>query len=363
MSLGTGERKDHSPIYCQIAEALRNKIFNSELAPLSRLPSEHVLCGLYEASRITIRSSLKKLETEGLIHRVNGKGTFVSKLKDKQRQVILVLDREPHEARHLHDLVMGALLRAQEDGFSVLISTCAQLRGFLEEALAKPFRQSGVVFLRCLEFRMADIAFAEKHGIPCLLEGTQRPKGCNWLAVDNEDAMRQIVDHLYGVGRRKFGIFNAELESPWSPFKERYDATLRRLAELGIPQKNISTVTLSANADMGSQPYALTSGFFKGGKSPDAVICVNDMIAVQVLKWIGDNRHKVSQKIAVTGFDDVDIAKYANPPLTTMRQNYYEVGGDAIRQLRSMMDDFDNRRVQIVRKLQLIIRKSTSTET
>ncbi len=350
-----GQRKDHSPLYCRIAESLRAKIFAGEYAPLARLPAEKVLGEIYDASRITIRSALKKMETEGLIHRVNGKGTFVAKLKGKQRQIVLVLEKAPGEARHLHELVMGALIKAQEDGFSLLVVTCTQFRGFMKEAIANPARQTGALLLRCREFHREDIVFAEKHGIPCLLEGGERLKGLNWMAIDNEGAIRQLVDHLHGLGRRRFGIFSEETPSAWSPFKERQAAARARLTALGVPDKDISSVTLHP----GDRPYDLTAAFFKGGKKPDALICVNDIIAVQALKWLADNGRHVPKEVAVTGFDDILPARFATPPLTTVCQNYYEAGAAAVAQLRSMMDDFDNKRVQIVRRLPLVIRAST----
>lgn len=351
--MSSGERRDHSPIYCQIAEELRGKIFSGEYAALSRLPAENVLGELHGASRITIRSALKKLETEGLIHRVNGKGTFVSELRGKQRQLILVLEKDPGETRHLHELVMGALVTAQEDGFSALVSTCAQFRGFLEEAVNSPVRQTGALLLRCREFRRDDIAFAEKHGIPCLLEGGERLPGLNYLAVDNEGAIRRLVDHLHSLGRRRFGVLTEETPH-WSPFKERHAAALSRLAELET--EDVLAAELRPNA----QFHELMAGLFKGANTPDALVCVNDILAVRALKWLADNGHKVPEEVAVTGFDDILPARFATPPLTTACQNYYEAGAAAAAQLRSMMDDSDNKRVQIVRKLPLAIRQSTT---
>ncbi len=359
MPFDVNGRKDHSPLYCQVAAALRGKICRGELPPMSKLPAEEELRGLYGASRVTIRSALKKLESEGLVHKVNGKGTFVARIAGKQRQIILVLENGPGVEHHLHGLVMGALAKAQEDGFSVLVSNRAQLRGFLEEAVECPSRQTGVLLLRCRELRQDDLDFAEKHGMPCLLEGCERLKGRNWLAVDNDEAMRQVVDHLHGLGRRRFGVFAAATPFAWSSFKERQAAALARLAELGIPKKEVVTVTLPAAADIAAAPYALTAEFFAKGRQPDALLCVNDVIAVQVLRWLGDQGFKVPGDVAVTGFDDILPAHYAHPPLTTVRQDYYAVGGEAVGQLRSLMDDFDNKRIRISRKLQLIVREST----
>lgn len=69
------------PLYSQIREVLRNHILNGTYAPLSRVPSESELGELFKVSRITIRQALNDLQKDGLIFRIPGKGTYVSKPK------------------------------------------------------------------------------------------------------------------------------------------------------------------------------------------------------------------------------------------------------------------------------------------
>ncbi|MDI3491362.1 MAG: GntR family transcriptional regulator [Thauera sp.] len=67
------------PFYAQIRDLLRRQILNGELAANQRLPSENKMLELFGVSRITVRQAFQELEDEGLIVRVHGKGTFVSK--------------------------------------------------------------------------------------------------------------------------------------------------------------------------------------------------------------------------------------------------------------------------------------------
>ncbi|AFT86368.1 GntR family transcriptional regulator [Paraburkholderia phenoliruptrix] len=69
------------PLYAQIKDTLRERILDGTYAPLSRMPSEHELCGLFDVSRITVRQALGDLQKEGLLFKLHGKGTFVSKPK------------------------------------------------------------------------------------------------------------------------------------------------------------------------------------------------------------------------------------------------------------------------------------------
>lgn len=69
------------PLYAQIKEALRSRILEGHYKPHEQLPSESELIAAYGVSRITVRQALSDLQNEGLIFRVHGKGSFVSKPK------------------------------------------------------------------------------------------------------------------------------------------------------------------------------------------------------------------------------------------------------------------------------------------
>ncbi|MCR4466401.1 GntR family transcriptional regulator [Burkholderia sp. SCN-KJ] len=70
-----------APLYVQIKDTLRTRILDGTYAPHSRMPSEHELCAMFDVSRITVRQALGDLQKEGLLFKLHGKGTFVSKPK------------------------------------------------------------------------------------------------------------------------------------------------------------------------------------------------------------------------------------------------------------------------------------------
>lgn len=69
------------PLYVQIKETLRARILDGTYAPHSQMPSEYELCATFGVSRITVRQALGDLQKEGLVFKLHGKGTFVSKPK------------------------------------------------------------------------------------------------------------------------------------------------------------------------------------------------------------------------------------------------------------------------------------------
>ncbi len=69
------------PLHNQLRTVLRNRILDGSYPPLSRMPSENELGVYFKVSRITVRQALSDLQREGLIFKIHGKGTFVSRPK------------------------------------------------------------------------------------------------------------------------------------------------------------------------------------------------------------------------------------------------------------------------------------------
>ncbi|WP_052162583.1 GntR family transcriptional regulator [Aquabacterium sp. NJ1] len=70
-----------APLYAQIKEHLRERILDGTYKPHEQMPSESEMIASFGVSRITVRQALNDLQNEGLIFRIHGKGTFVSKPK------------------------------------------------------------------------------------------------------------------------------------------------------------------------------------------------------------------------------------------------------------------------------------------
>ena len=74
------DRTNPTPLYEQIRIALRDQILAGDFRPGAQLPTERALCDQYEVSRITVIKALSDLERDGLIRRVQGKGSIVKSL-------------------------------------------------------------------------------------------------------------------------------------------------------------------------------------------------------------------------------------------------------------------------------------------
>ncbi|USJ28413.1 GntR family transcriptional regulator [Ensifer adhaerens] len=93
---------DDTPLYIQVADELRHKILNGEFAANDPLPSEAEMINALDVSRVTVRQAISLLSEEGLLERIQGKGSFVKALAVEQnflglREYRRDLRRQGHE--------------------------------------------------------------------------------------------------------------------------------------------------------------------------------------------------------------------------------------------------------------------------
>lgn len=81
------DRASPLPFYYQLKQILLTDLKDRQLPPGERLPGDHELCQTYDVSRTVVRQALAELETEGVIERVKGRGTFVAPQRTSERLV------------------------------------------------------------------------------------------------------------------------------------------------------------------------------------------------------------------------------------------------------------------------------------
>lgn len=90
---------------------------------------------------------------------------------------------------------------------------------------------------------------------------------------------------------------------------------------------------------------------------PDAVMCANDEVAVGLLRAFAEAGVSVPGDVSVAGFDDVPIAAYAGPGLTTVRQDFADLGRCALEAVSRALDE--DSVDTYVRPTRLVVRGST----
>lgn len=354
------DHKSFKPVYYQIAEDLKKQISKGMLPDGGRLPTEEQLCIQFNVSRNTIRGALRKLENEGFLGRTRGKGTFVNAPKEKIRHLVIVSGLPPEGHRTIQELLAGAMGMAQAKGMRVSLVADSQLDELVESAKMSTEYKTCILFLRDKSLTPEKVSKVEKAGLPYLIEGDMHFPDSNYLDVDNRDAMKQVIDHLYGLGHRKIALY-AISDRNNCHHDERVEAAIEHLSKLGIQHNTfIVRVAYESEIQVRSEAFRNCEKFFTDPSvSPTAIVCTSDTLAAMLLRWMNRNPAAVSHPVAVTGFDNREYCEFVDPPLSSVNLDYHRLGKEAVLLLSEMMDDFRGRRVQVRAKMNLILREST----
>ena len=95
-------------------------------------------------------------------------------------------------------------------------------------------------------------------------------------------------------------------------------------------------------------------------RRPTAVVCSNDWTAIGALHAIDAARLRVPHHISIVGFDDIPLASYTRPPLTTVRMSAAEIGSAAFDALFHLIDGKDRKGTLLHVPTKLIVRESTA---
>ncbi|SDY19470.1 transcriptional regulator, LacI family [Lysobacter sp. yr284] len=152
------------------------------------------------------------------------------------------------------------------------------------------------------------------------------------LNVDNYGGAQAMVEYLVGAGHRRIAF----IAGPEDNFdaNERLRGYREALARL-LPDAR--EWVLPGRFDEASG-HAAGSALLAAHERPDAVFAANDMMALGCLFGLVHGGLRVPGDIAVTGFDDIPLARYVHPALTTMRVNIAELGARAARMLLARLN-------------------------
>lgn len=189
----------------------------------------------------------------------------------------------------------------------------------------------GLTGLICSGFRLSDpyVAQMNELDIPCVsidLE-TGSPSVLE-VTIDNVQAAEDAVSFLIRNGRREIALITGSEEIEVASLRTRgYQNALRRAGYPVLPHR---LVNAEFDQDLA---YQRARRLLREDPAVDAIFCASDMMAVGVCHAVEDMGKTVGGDVFVVGFDDMPIAKYLYGGLTTVHQDFYNMGYTAGRLL------------------------------
>jgi LacI family transcriptional regulator len=160
--------------------------------------------------------------------------------------------------------------------------------------------------------------------------------------------------HLIELGHKRIACIAGP--SSITPSAERITGYRRALEEAGISYDENLVLRGDYHAQSGLE---ITHSILKMNPRPTAIFALNDLMALGALRAAAEADCSVPDDLAVVGYDDLEIARFTNPPLTTISQPKKAIGAQAINLLVDRISHKSLPPSRLVLPPELVIRRST----
>ncbi|CUH68908.1 HTH-type transcriptional repressor CytR [Thalassovita autumnalis] len=152
---------------------------------------------------------------------------------------------------------------------------------------------------------------------------------CEWVQdaphpsvrSDNAFGARAVIRHLYDLGHRKIAHITGPKGNVLT--RIRRETMLEERNRLGLPTREDWVIRGDFSLESG---HAAAAKIAAMAERPTAVFCASDMVAIGLISGLREAGLSVPEDVSVVGFDDIEMAAFASPPLTTIRQDRRTLG-------------------------------------
>ena len=259
----------------------------------------------------------------------------------------------------MHKFIYQLAMAAGREGYHLMTFTPEPERTIVQsyENLISAQRVDGIV-LSHTYWDDPRIPLLLDSGIPFAAFGrSNHDLDFAYVDVDGYTGMVQVAEHLLEQGHQRFAFVG------WPEGSISGDARFAgfsdTIAAAGYPLDPQMVVRVDNNVEQG---YSAGTQLMAYANGPTAIACVSDVIAVGVMRSLSIYGYTVGRDVAVSGFDDIVLTEYVNPPLTSVRQPLEKIGELLIDILLAHLnkDDIPLQEQQILLNPQLVIRESTA---
>ena len=218
-----------------------------------------------------------------------------------------------HAAREEHYRVLVSSSHAESDA---LVSIARSLRGRIDGLIAMAPDGDTAAAIGQMTVQCPVVLMTPRFNV----------QTCDTISIADFQGASEMVEHLLRIGYRSIAMIKGPAGN--IDAEERLRGYRTALTNAGVEP----SPALEFQGDFTeSSGYRCGSRILRCKPRPTAVFASNDYMAVGLISAIRNAGLRVPQDIAVTGFDDIALAQYLNPPLTTVRVDAYELGERAVR--------------------------------
>lgn len=229
------------------------------------------------------------------------------------------------------EAVAGAEAETRKRGYYLMVASVEDEsrddeRGYLRLMLAR--RVEGLIVARpSVPLSSEQLLPAVAAGVPLVAIGSSELPGFTVVDIDNVDGGRQATAFLVAQGHRRIATITGPRE--WPSAKARLEGYRRALRAGGIARhRSLVEPTPDWGLEAGRTAAAR---LLERGEPFTALFAQSDLIALGAIRELRARGLRVPEDVSVVGYDDIPVAGFVHPALTTVRQPMREVGEVAAR--------------------------------
>jgi DNA-binding LacI/PurR family transcriptional regulator len=264
---------------------------------------------------------------------------------------------------YFSEVLQGIESTAQQRGYSLFIAA-SQHDPEREDAIVQAMvehRVEGVIVCSSSFGAERGHRFVQ-YGVPIVAVNNQAVEDYRYsIYHDDVDGSRQLTAHLIGIGHKRIGYLGNALAGRTNLDRLAGYRQELQAAHLELPGQYIH----DARYGEAGAINAAAQHFLRLPEPPTALVCYNDMMAIELLQSLQRAGRLVPRDLSVTGFDNIVFSAYTAPALTTFDQPKRYIGEEAGRLLLSLLEVRQEPQVEMngnVRVLRgrLLVRGSTA---
>ena len=352
--------------YLAIVEWGKDYIAKEHLQPNDRFLSEKELCEIHGVSRQTVRQALKCLENENVISRVRGSGTYVksvaSQVSEQPKRVGVI---STYFSDYIFPQIVTGIERVLNDAGIVMQLSTTHNQVYEEAQALRTMIANGVQGLIVEPSKSAlpnpnmelYREIRDQH-IPLVFFNAKYP----WadfplVAMDDEAAGEVVTNYLFDCGHQRIsGIFALDDIQG----HKRYGGFMKSCIAHNVRTAEKDVLWFATAEKSYIFKYARTK-LLEMLVNSTAVVCYNDELAVNLLRFCRENDIKVPGDVSVVGIDDSKFSTLCDVPLTTVHHPHRVLGERVARKLIEQMNTPDDAGEDVIFRPELIVRDSVKS--
>lgn len=296
-----------------------------------------------QATRERIKAAAKELNYQPSL--------LARSLRSRRTQTIGILVPELGDGYHTQ-VMSGIGDHLMDAGYSYFTAHHRHQKNLVEQ-------YSQLLLGRGAEALIAiDTALEHPFPVPVVAVAGHRPiAGVTNVLLDHHLAAELALTHLHTLGHRRIAFMRGQPFS--SDSDERWRSIVAVAQEIGINIKPELVLQLDRDISSPELGYPIITKLLSCGERFTALVSFNDMAAIGAIRALQDLGFRVPADVSVIGFDDIKLAAFSNPRLTTIRQPLSNMGKIAAQCVLNRLHGLERFRDQVMVDPELVVREST----